>query len=826
MAPPPIQPVASPIRFMLFRRRQTDILTAFSGEERGVRAACLMIGAAVLLTAEAQACSVELNLPDSCYAIDRYGNTIDGPGAAAALARNTATPTTASDATVKGPGPHSGTTPPQQQTPPQARLLPNLGNSISTISQPPPSQPATTSPPVYQRYPPGFTGVTGFTGNPSLPAATSRPGGISLRRAAAERMPLNFSIDGAFVKDGRFVLSGLAASHGSIDAAIFLTALRATCEGHDPYFSLDPDDISGWQQATQQGSEELYNHIKKDVGWSIKKGTKRNTPSIVHFRTISASRDYPAIWKSILAKYPPLRSRLVFGPEWLRETRFGEILYKADVLLKELAGGTPSLDVSNLRASKIPDYVSATQRNAARRLLYKHHKISESEVAVTGGRIWYDLSESSDVASVPPAAISNVKSELSTLLQNRGLLRKQGDDAPKPVSLQKSDGALDISEVYPRMYVRVRDPVSNRDMSGNFPGIDEVVIRANGTPQRYAAAYKEYQALVEVFRAYVAAVYATRRDSQICKALPGELLPAEKTDAPLPKYHPTELSLTVGWYEYSDGRMRRAEGATSSLFQGGVSVGASVVLNSVAESDFVTPILREIKSEVVKASVESKWTTGAGRHFIAFALDIPEESKPVTRIALAKGDDFGPPVLPVKPSVPPSSAPVPVQTLELAQAPPQPPQPSMQPAKPVLTPGSGQGSQDLIFVAVVLTVALLALLLRLRQVRQKPALQRASVFAMPDHSSPDSIPYVQPRVRDSLWAKQRSATSSTSTAAQEAAPESANYASIERDFKNVFAIKSMADRETMIRTSINIHGGTRAAAMERLVAQWRHDNRA
>jgi hypothetical protein len=38
-----------------------------------------------------------------------------------------------------------------------------------------------------------------------------------------------------------------------------------------------------------------------------------------------------------------LRSKLVFHPEGLRDTRFGEILYKADVLLKELSSGIPVL---------------------------------------------------------------------------------------------------------------------------------------------------------------------------------------------------------------------------------------------------------------------------------------------------------------------------------------------------------------------------------------------------------------------------------------------------------------------------------------------------
>jgi hypothetical protein len=99
-------------------------------------------------------------------------------------------------------------------------------------------------------------------------------------------------------------------------------------------------------------------------------------------------------------------------------------------------------------------------------------------------------------------------------------------------------------------------------------------------------------------------------------------------------------------------------------------------------------------------------------------------------------------------------------------------------------------------------------------------LQQANLFAMPDRSSPDSVPYVQPRTRDSLWWELRSATPDPATPpARDSTAEVASYDLIERDSKNVFAMKSMADRETMIRTWIGVHGGTRAAAMTRLVEQ-------
>src|SRR5262249_945884 len=98
-------------------------------------------------------------------------------------------------------------------------------------------------------------------------SATSQPGGISLSRAAAERMRLNLSLEGAFVRNGRIVLSGKNNAEATLDAALFLTGLRATCQNRDPYFSLDPDDVSAWLHDTKQAGQEFFAHIRDDIGW-------------------------------------------------------------------------------------------------------------------------------------------------------------------------------------------------------------------------------------------------------------------------------------------------------------------------------------------------------------------------------------------------------------------------------------------------------------------------------------------------------------------------------------------------------------------------------
>jgi hypothetical protein len=584
-----------------------------------MRLASLVIGAAALLlfAETCAACNPQLNFPDSCNAYDKSGNIIDGPG----RSTRTETPTTATDAKVVSPGLDTTMMP----APPAPKTVPlrnDLSKSIQTLSPPSPPKPATTTAPVDKRYPPGFTGVTGFTGNPSTPTATSLPGGISLSRAAAQRMPLNFSIDGANVKNGRIVLSGQPASQGSIDAALFLTALRAACGPRDPYFSLDPDDMSLWQAETDRASEEFNAHLTKALGWQIKKNFNPKTPSILKFRTISARRDYPAQWTAIASKYPNLKSRLVFGPEWLRETRFGEILYQADVLLKELAGGAPTLHDASLRASKIDDYLSATTREAARNLLRQHHGQSNKSAVPVGGRIWYDLTESSETIVEKPSAFPDFRSPLAQMLAKRGLLPGTLAE-PAQLSIARAGNALDLSQIFPKMYVRVRDPRTGRDGTGYFPGVNEMAAEANRAPQRYALAYREYEALVQVFRAYVVAVHVKSSDSRVCQTLPPRLLDSERVAAPLPQYHPAELTITAGWYEHSDGRTRRAIMASKGLFQGGVSVGVTRFLNNQPPIAITTPVLREMQAEALKSRDDSHWKVESGRHYVSLMLDGP-----------------------------------------------------------------------------------------------------------------------------------------------------------------------------------------------------------
>jgi hypothetical protein len=98
--------------------------------------------------------------------------------------------------------------------------------------------------------------------------------------------------------------------------------------------------------------------------------------------------------------------------------------------------------------------------------------------------------------------------------------------------------------------------------------------------------------------------------------------------APLPGYHPTDFTMTVGWYEYADKRGRRAIMAPGGLFQGGVSIGADRFLQDASSVAAVTPILAALKTEAAKAADSFSWSTD-GRGF--FAFDVPDSGQNTSR---------------------------------------------------------------------------------------------------------------------------------------------------------------------------------------------------
>jgi hypothetical protein len=445
------------------------------------------------------------------------------------------------------------------------------------------------------------------------------PGGISLNKAAAERLALGLSIDAVAYREGKIIITGSKDSASKIDAALFLTSLRLACRSDDPFFSLDAVDGKAWQDQSQAALASIWSHVEATLTGNI-------TESGFSVHTYSVSQDLPSRWAEIQSQYPELRTRLVFRPEWLRDTRFGEILYKADVLLKELSVGYPVVQPAGyLRATGISGYIAPEMRGAARNLLVPSKLLQRGW---QGHRLWFDIMPQvvvgDEIADTDPDANIDRRSfpALYAALKVQGFV-DEAHPYPTPTSSVYADGKItDLSEVFPKMFVRRHDSATGQDLPGRSNDLDLLSGDVNHRPALYANNYRELRELTEIFRAYIAAVSVVKDDAQICGNVGSTpLSDGEKVVERLPEFRPSDLFITVAAYASPDGSLRYA---TSNSVNGGISLrGKQFYPQAVVQQ--TTPIIRQIKLALVAGIPAASWSDSSGRQYIAFDTD-PRES--------------------------------------------------------------------------------------------------------------------------------------------------------------------------------------------------------
>jgi hypothetical protein len=487
---------------------------------------------------------------------------------------------------------------------------------------------ATTTPQLAQQY--GYQPSNPVV-VPSVGAAN--PGGISLSMAAAMRMPLDLDLDGTYFKDGHIVLMGRRNAGHEMDAALFLTALRASCETEDPYFSLDPDDGKAWTEEGNELATALWQRIRGHFGGNGR-AVPRNLAEAFTVQAFSASQDYPSLWRELAAKRQNLKARLVFRPQWLRQTRFGEILYRADVLLKELAAGVPAVEQGHgLRAAQVDRYVSANARAASKALLsiVQQQSLADDGNTAQGYRLWFDLVAQPAGPRVPSAPshvdLGTPKREFEAASKLHGFLRAAGYFGTPEISDRKieimSDGdVLDLSQIYPRMFVRLHDVTKGADVEGNDQNLDELSRDVNGRIDLYASAYSELRALVEVFRAYVVAIHISKQDAAVCRKIQSiPLLNAERTSSPLPEFHPTEIFFAIAKYTYSSGGQIFQPAVNRGTISGGISLRGRLFYETTMQTGRQTAVTENLKTEVSFPTQRAVWVGNNGRQFIALTID-------------------------------------------------------------------------------------------------------------------------------------------------------------------------------------------------------------
>ncbi len=498
---------------------------------------------------------------------------------------------------------------------------------------------STFGPPVYNAPPPtihstpedwAYQQIVAIANATRGVAPIFQPGGISLSKAAAERMALDINIEGIAYRDGRVVLAGSHDNATRIDAGLFLTSLRLACGAYDPYFSLDPVDGAAWIEQADEAAKVVWRRLGDSFNGE--------PPEKFQIQTLSVNREYPSLWAEISSQFPQLQTRLVFRPEWLKQTRFGEILYKADVLLKELTTGVSIVEPSiPLRANKVPDYVSAEQRRAVRDFL--------STVQLNGppgfrtNRLWFDLMP--DAIAGQPISLQDADSKLDyqklpglyPVLSARGLV---GGSEIKPVVksvVNWSAEITDLSEIYPKMFVRHHDYAKGQDTAGVDPDLERIARDVDRRTSVYSQAYQELRDLTDIFRAYVANVSIVRQKPEVCRAAQMPLSDGEKISAALPEFRPNELTITVAHYTWNNNGRKAWQLIEGSSINGGISLrGKQFYSQAATQND--TKLISEMRQMLAAEIPAQRWrATTSGREYIAFDIDARDPPAKVPIVA-------------------------------------------------------------------------------------------------------------------------------------------------------------------------------------------------
>ncbi len=480
------------------------------------------------------------------------------------------------------------------------------------------------------------------------------PGGISFSEAAASRMPINLSVDGILIDKGRIILSGRSADNlQHFDAAQLLTGFRLACTHGDPYFSLDPVDPAAWGH--EFGAEgQTY--------WHEQLTALVDPPDIDPL-------DDPRIGRAsfehryIDSRSPVLQSKLVFAPVWLRTTRFGKVLYDADVLLKMLASGMAMADgVGPTHAPGLVGYHSSDERSVVSNLLTNVE--GGTLPPPNGSRLWFQLADVATpspfanfgptvlptfpdlryLSSPPPLTSRKIYLDAVKERLRQASLADGSDDFGVSANsngstVSISGSAMDLESVWPKMFVHNHDLTTGEDIEGEDPAMNAVALDVNSRMSEWTAEYPELQSLVNALRVYVAAVKITSTDSSICHAVARiPIMPSEMLDAPLPSTRPavtsiTALSLRVAGDDGGEGEVVSA-GAWS--VSGGVSLAVKGAPGSVTYVNQRTPVIDALLSAPDGVS------DATGSRTIAFNMDLVETAASITRfVPVTEADVLG-----------------------------------------------------------------------------------------------------------------------------------------------------------------------------------------
>ena len=276
-----------------------------------------------------------------------------------------------------------------------------------------------------------------------------------------------------------------------------------------------------------------------------------------------------------------------------------------------------------LRAAAVNGYMAANLRSNVEAPLNP-----AATPGVRNSRLWFDLIPQNAANADPSPAILPVldrsrNPQLYSVLDRRGLLSSRAPAALKKSALFTVGESTDLSGVYPKMFVRRHDPITNLDIPGADAYLNALAADINDRTQQYAAAYKELRDLTDVFRAYVANVAIVRQDRTACQTVHQiPIYDTERVSAPLPEFHPTEIFLYVMRYVAHEGRRRLLWLNSGNSVSGGIALRAQQFYDESSVA-LETQVIANMNRELAKSAPvvdKASWRSDSGLNFILINL--------------------------------------------------------------------------------------------------------------------------------------------------------------------------------------------------------------
>jgi hypothetical protein len=340
-------------------------------------------------------------------------------------------------------------------------------------------------------------GNTGFfhsmqaTGSP-------QPGGIKFSGERADDLALMLDVTAVDFDPvhNRLVLIGSRSEH-PFDLEVFADVLRLAAEKYEPFFSLEPNNAVAWDE----NGTFVARLLRDRYGSSAEVADRiraASPPPVV----LGDAKYYYAT----LAQIDPdldrqdrqshdLSVKVIFSPSWLRYSKVGWILYRADLAIKGIASGFV------MRGSQVVPSPAWAMADFDPIWLRTHRAGQENGA----GRADFELDER---------------------------------------SAQATDTGVDLSEVRPKLYVTGRKSGTDEDTAPS-DGDRAISLHFTRHWRDYTDQLPELAELEEVYRAYVAAHYLVRNHPGLAEKI--LQMPVVRTAElpPLYIYHPPVLRAAV-----------------------------------------------------------------------------------------------------------------------------------------------------------------------------------------------------------------------------------------------------------------------------------------